>query len=123
VLSAVLTLGEGYHNFHHQFPTDYRNAVHTTVRPAPRLPTCAYADARQGFDPTKWFIWLCGAAGLASHLRRFPANEIAKGALTMRLKALKRTQDALAWPPASDALPMLSWAECARTLAWNVVSS
>jgi cytochrome b involved in lipid metabolism len=34
MLSAVLTLGEGYHNFHHQFPTDYRNAVHATVRPA-----------------------------------------------------------------------------------------
>lgn len=31
LISAVLTLGEGYHNFHHQFPSDYRNAVHWTV--------------------------------------------------------------------------------------------
>lgn len=26
LLSALLTMGEGYHNFHHQFPMDYRNA-------------------------------------------------------------------------------------------------
>ncbi|RAH79717.1 hypothetical protein BO86DRAFT_411379 [Aspergillus japonicus CBS 114.51] len=26
-LAAVLTLGEGYHNFHHNFPSDYRNGV------------------------------------------------------------------------------------------------
>ncbi|KAF8981857.1 hypothetical protein BDQ17DRAFT_1379305 [Cyathus striatus] len=28
LLSAILTMGEGYHNFHHQFPMDYRNAFH-----------------------------------------------------------------------------------------------
>jgi stearoyl-CoA desaturase (Delta-9 desaturase) len=26
-LTAFLTLGEGYHNFHHQFLSDYRNAI------------------------------------------------------------------------------------------------
>jgi stearoyl-CoA desaturase (Delta-9 desaturase) len=52
--------------------------------------------------------------GLASHLRRFSANEIAKGALTMRLKALKRDQNALTWPPAEEALPVISWTACER---------
>lgn len=32
-------MGEGYHNFHHQFPMDYRNAIKWYQ-----------------FDPTKWFI-------------------------------------------------------------------
>ena len=27
VLTAFATLGEGYHNFHHEFPSDYRNAI------------------------------------------------------------------------------------------------
>ncbi|KAF8189332.1 delta 9-fatty acid desaturase protein [Pholiota molesta] len=27
VLTALATIGEGYHNFHHQFPMDYRNAI------------------------------------------------------------------------------------------------
>ncbi|KZM20041.1 heme binding [Ascochyta rabiei] len=27
VLTALVTMGEGYHNFHHEFPSDYRNAI------------------------------------------------------------------------------------------------
>ena len=27
VITALVTLGEGYHNFHHEFPSDYRNAI------------------------------------------------------------------------------------------------
>lgn len=26
-ITAVVTLGEGYHDFHHQFPSDYRNTI------------------------------------------------------------------------------------------------
>ena len=91
-------MGEGYHNFHHQFPMDYRNAVRWYQ-----------------FDPTKWFIAACAALGLASHLRTFPANEIGKGALAMRLKALKRVQDVLRWPAQADELPVLGWDACEST--------
>lgn len=97
LLSAILTMGEGYHNFHHQFPMDYRNAV-----------------LWYQYDPTKWFIALCARARLASHLRVFPRNEIAKGQLAMELKRLKATQDTLAWPPPRAALPFVSWAACSR---------
>ena len=41
VLLALVTLGEGYHNFHHRFQADYRNGVRW-----------------RDFDPTKWWIWL-----------------------------------------------------------------
>ncbi|KAF9074757.1 delta 9-fatty acid desaturase protein [Rhodocollybia butyracea] len=92
LLSAILTMGEGYHNFHHQFPMDYRNAY-----------------LWYQWDPTKWFIALCGMTGLANNLRMFPSNEIIKGALTMQLKALKKTQDSVAWPVPADDLPIVSW--------------
>ncbi|KZT03139.1 delta 9-fatty acid desaturase protein [Laetiporus sulphureus 93-53] len=92
LLSAILTMGEGYHNFHHQFPMDYRNAFRWYQ-----------------YDPTKWFITACNVIGLASHLRTFPGNEIQKGSLTMELKRLKRLQDALEWPVPPEDLPILTW--------------
>lgn len=92
LLSAILTMGEGYHNFHHQFPMDYRNAF-----------------LWYQYDPTKWFIALCGRLRLATGLRVFPSNEIRKGALAMKLKSLKEVQDALEWPIPSEQLPIVSW--------------
>ncbi|PPQ88169.1 hypothetical protein CVT25_005134 [Psilocybe cyanescens] len=92
LLSAILTMGEGYHNFHHHFPMDYRNAFHWYQ-----------------YDPTKWFIALCGKVGLANHLRVFPSNEITKSQLAMKLKELKRTQDTLQWPTPNDELPVIAW--------------
>ncbi|KAJ6598464.1 delta 9-fatty acid desaturase protein [Mycena vulgaris] len=91
-LSAILTMGEGYHNFHHQFPQDFRNGFRWYQ-----------------WDPTKWFIASCKYLGLASNLRVFPSNEIAKGTLTMKLKALKELQDSITWPPAVEDLPLMSW--------------
>lgn len=58
-LAALLTFGEGYHNFHHRFPGDYRNG------------------AKPGqFDPTKWWIWLLSRLGLARELKRTPKDKI-----------------------------------------------
>ncbi|KAJ8518644.1 hypothetical protein ONZ45_g4315 [Pleurotus djamor] len=85
-------MGEGYHNFHHQFPMDYRNAFFWYQ-----------------YDPTKWFIAICNLVGLAANLRVFPSNEIAKGALTMKLKELKKEQDQIQWPVGSERLPVVEW--------------
>ena len=51
-LTSFVTLGEGYHNFHHQFPMDYRNGYKW-----------------HQYDPTKWFVWICEKLGLATHLK------------------------------------------------------
>lgn len=59
MLVALITLGEGYHNFHHRFQIDYRNGVRW-----------------YNFDPTKWWIWSAKQIGLASHLRRIPRERI-----------------------------------------------
>ena len=50
---ALLTFGEGYHNFHHEFQHDYRNGVKSWQ-----------------WDPTKWIIWLLSKIGLTAGLRR-----------------------------------------------------
>ncbi|OBZ71977.1 Acyl-CoA desaturase [Grifola frondosa] len=92
LLSALLTMGEGYHNFHHQFPMDYRNAIRWYQ-----------------YDPTKWFIAVCSWIGVASHLHVFPDNEIQKGVFTMQLKRLKTLQDSISWPADINDLPVVSW--------------
>lgn len=50
---ALLTFGEGYHNFHHTFANDYRNGIRW-----------------YHFDPTKWLIWTLSKLGLAHNLKR-----------------------------------------------------
>jgi stearoyl-CoA desaturase (Delta-9 desaturase) len=57
---ALFTLGEGYHNYHHEFQYDYRNGVKPWQ-----------------WDPTKWLIWVLSKLGVTSHLRRVPAEKIA----------------------------------------------
>jgi stearoyl-CoA desaturase (delta-9 desaturase) len=58
-LMAIVTLGEGYHNYHHEFQYDYRNGVKPWQ-----------------FDPTKWMIWTLSKLGLARKLRRVPEEKI-----------------------------------------------
>jgi stearoyl-CoA desaturase (delta-9 desaturase) len=57
--TAILTLGEGYHNFHHRFVTDYRNGIRW-----------------YHFDPTKWFVWSMAKVGMTSNLRRVAKDAI-----------------------------------------------
>jgi stearoyl-CoA desaturase (delta-9 desaturase) len=63
-VTALISMGEGYHNFHHTFPTDYRNGI---------LP--------YQFDPTKWTLSVLSAVGLARKLRRTPLPLIERARL------------------------------------------
>jgi len=79
IITGVMTLGEGYHNFHHEFPTDFRNGIH-------------WWD----YDPTKWFIRSMQKLGLAYNLIEFEPNEIVRGEIDMEQKKLnerKKTID------------------------------
>jgi len=91
-ITALVTIGEGYHNFHHQFPMDYRNAIKWNQ-----------------YDPTKWFIGTMQMLGLASHLKKFPDNEIQKGIYTMQLQRLAEKGEKIEWPTDSNHLPVVSW--------------
>ena len=66
---AILTWGEGYHNYHHIFQYDYRNGVKWWQ-----------------YDPTKWLIWTSSQLGLAKNLRRIPSFNIQKAELAMKFK-------------------------------------
>ncbi|NUN06313.1 MAG: fatty acid desaturase [Bdellovibrio sp.] len=61
---AILTHGEGYHNFHHKFQIDYRNGIKW-----------------YHWDPTKWVIRSLNLVGLAHKLRQIPQVEILKARL------------------------------------------
>jgi stearoyl-CoA desaturase (delta-9 desaturase) len=80
---ALVTYGEGYHNFHHLFQTDYRNGVRWWQ-----------------FDPTKWLINLAHWLGLARELNRVPDFKIQKALLDMQFK---RAQISLACAKNADA--------------------
>ncbi|KAI2610270.1 delta-9 fatty acid desaturase [Hypoxylon fragiforme] len=92
VITALVTLGEGYHNFHHEFPSDYRNAIQWYQ-----------------YDPTKWSIWIWKKIGLAYDLKTFPSNEIEKGRVQQLQKKLDQQRAKLDWGVPLDQLPVLSW--------------
>ncbi len=81
---ALLTMGEGYHNYHHCFQRDYRNGIHWWQ-----------------FDPTKWLIRSLALAGLAKNLYRTPIERIETLRAQMLLTATSRK---LAELPHADTL-------------------
>jgi stearoyl-CoA desaturase (delta-9 desaturase) len=85
-LLAFVTNGEGYHNFHHKFPSDFRNGVRWYQ-----------------WDPTKWLIATFQFAGLAHDLRRTPGAIIEKARLRIKLA---RAEPRLARMPGSIADPL-----------------
>jgi stearoyl-CoA desaturase (Delta-9 desaturase) len=70
---ALLTYGEGYHNFHHIFQNDYRNGVRWWQ-----------------YDPSKWLIATLAGLGLASGLKRVPDMWIQRAQLAMQFKRMER---------------------------------
>jgi len=80
---AYLTMGEGYHNYHHSFQRDYRNGIRWWQ-----------------FDPTKWLIRSLAFVGLAKNLYRVPLERIE----TMRAQMLLvNTKRKLVHSPYADA--------------------
>jgi stearoyl-CoA desaturase (delta-9 desaturase) len=71
-IAALLSMGEGYHNFHHTFPVDYRNGVRI-----------------HQFDPSKWSIRALSLVGLARNLKRTPRPIILRARLRMEERRLQ----------------------------------
>lgn len=68
-LIALITYGEGYHNYHHTFQWDYRNGIRWWH-----------------YDPTKWFIRACSYVGLTKDLKRCPQIAIESARLDMQYR-------------------------------------
>ena len=70
--AALMTFGEGYHNYHHTFQWDYRNGVKWWH-----------------FDPTKWMIRSCSLIGLTKNLKRCTTAQIEKAKLEKQYRLAK----------------------------------
>lgn len=68
---ALLTWGEGYHNYHHVFAKDYRNGVRWFH-----------------YDPTKWLIFGLSKLGLTHNLRRVDDQTVKRMLVIKRKKLL-----------------------------------
>ncbi|MSR11596.1 MAG: acyl-CoA desaturase [Gammaproteobacteria bacterium] len=68
-LLALVTYGEGYHNYHHTFQWDYRNGVRWWH-----------------YDPTKWLIGLLALVGLAKDLKRCSPAQIEEAFLEQQYR-------------------------------------
>lgn len=71
-INALVTFGEGYHNFHHEYASDYRNGIR-------------WFD----FDPTKWLIYTSYMLGMASNLKTTSVDRILAKKMLIQEKALK----------------------------------
>jgi stearoyl-CoA desaturase (Delta-9 desaturase) len=81
-LIAMLTYGEGYHNYHHTFQWDYRNGIKWWH-----------------YDPTKWFIRMCSWVGLTSELKRCSPIEVESARLALQYqRAITRCEKLLGNP-------------------------
>ncbi|MFA6238475.1 MAG: fatty acid desaturase [Bacteriovorax sp.] len=68
-IMALFSYGEGYHNYHHYFPSDYRNGIRW-----------------YHFDPTKWLIKFLSFVGLVRDLKKVPEKLITQAKVEMRSK-------------------------------------
>jgi stearoyl-CoA desaturase (delta-9 desaturase) len=84
---ALLTYGEGYHNFHHMFAHDYRNGVRWWQ-----------------WDPSKWFIRVMSWVGLTRNLKRVPWFKIHRALLDAQFQ---RVETKLASHPARAQLELI----------------
>jgi len=82
---AFFTYGEGYHNYHHIFASDYRNGIKWYQ-----------------YDPTKWMIKSLSYFGLTKKLKTISIDRIEKAkaetqlaATTRKLSQFSTTQDKL----------------------------
>lgn len=108
VITAFATLGEGYHNFHHAFPSDYRNAIKWYQ-----------------YDPTKWTIALYRALGLATGLNTFGDNEIQKGMIQTTQQRLEAWNATIHWGQPLGELPVIDmddYRESAKTKPLILIS-
>lgn len=87
LLLALITNGEGYHNFHHEFPKDYRNGIEAF-----------------DWDPTKWVIKGLSHLGLTYDLAEASENEILKAKITTAEEHVAEYRKKVDWGPISETL-------------------
>ena len=70
---ALITYGEGYHNYHHMFQSDYRCGIRWWH-----------------LDINKWFISTCALLGLVKNRKRAPMFKVLRARLNMDFKNARK---------------------------------
>ena len=97
---AIVTYGEGYHNFHHLFQSDYRNGIRWWQ-----------------YDINKWFIASCAKLGLANNLKRTSDFKIQRARLNMIFKRAQAKIDGAEENPRWRELFETEYAQFKSTIA------
>jgi len=74
---ALITYGEGYHNYHHMFQSDYRCGIRWWH-----------------LDINKWFISTCALLGLVRNRKRAPMFKVLRARLNMDFKRARQKLEA-----------------------------
>lgn len=85
---SILSLGEGYLNFHREFPSDYRMG-------------CFYYHV----DATKWFLRLLAVLGLAYDFKKTPYKQILLVRIQQQEVELDRLRAEIDFGPKVEDLP------------------
>lgn len=78
MLTALLTFGEGYHNYHHQFQFDYRNGIKWYQ-----------------WDPTKWMIKLLEVIRFVKKLRMASDESIFRARILVQREKVMQNMNRL----------------------------
>jgi len=74
---ALITYGEGYHNYHHMFQSDYRCGIRWWH-----------------LDINKWFISTCALLGLVKNRKRAPMFKVLRARINMDFKRARQKLEA-----------------------------
>lgn len=96
-LVALLTFGQALHNFHHEFPHDYRGS-----------------SSVWAYDPTKWTIWLLERLGMVHSVYSAPALLVQQLEVQQQQKVLNRVRTQLDWGTPILRLPLITPREFRR---------
>jgi stearoyl-CoA desaturase (delta-9 desaturase) len=87
----ILTLGEGYHNFHHSFPYDYRGS-----------------EVKLRIDPVKWLVDIASFLGIAYDVKSFPDKFIQHTRMEKSKRDLEKIAARIAPGPPIATLPLMT---------------
>jgi stearoyl-CoA desaturase (delta-9 desaturase) len=96
---ALITYGEGYHNYHHMFQSDYRCGIRWWH-----------------LDINKWFISTCALLGLAKNRKRAPMFKVLRARINMDFKRARQKLEASAAAANWKDLLEAEYAQFAETI-------
>ncbi len=96
---ALITYGEGYHNYHHMFQSDYRCGIRWWH-----------------LDINKWFISTCALLGLVRNRKRAPMIKVLRARLNMDFKRARQKLEQVGANPTWTGLLEAEYAQFMATV-------